>query len=192
MWLLSNPWSGWCSPTVPGFMPAAEPFMTGVVQLADTQRPHPHDLERPPRHRRNQGQARGDGLGSRLECGTDQLDAGTTLSATHTPSTQPYVDGFLLAVPTANREAYRQHAQARPWCSRNTAPSRWWNAGATTCPWENSTPCTPPCYASPTKRWCFRGSPGPTRPRETLACKSCLPTRACQPPWLKCRLTAHE
>lgn len=23
----------------------------------------------------------------------------------------PYVEGFLLAVPTANREAYRQHAE---------------------------------------------------------------------------------
>ena len=47
----------------------------------------------------------------------DQLDAlAQTLNPAHTttaPKTPPlpFVDGFVLAVPTANREAYRQHAQ---------------------------------------------------------------------------------
>ncbi len=32
-----------------------------------------------------------------------------------------YVDGFIAAVPTANRDKYRKHAEAHPSCSRNTA-----------------------------------------------------------------------
>jgi uncharacterized protein YbaA (DUF1428 family) len=44
---------------------------------------------------------------------TDQLDAlAQTLVPTETePQQLPYVDGFLLAIPTANKEVYRQYAQ---------------------------------------------------------------------------------
>ena len=51
-----------------------------------------------------------------------------------------YVDGFVVAVPTANRETYRDHAERRARCSRNTGRSRSSSAGATTCPRARSRP----------------------------------------------------
>lgn len=96
-----------------GFMPAAEPFMTGVVQLADAPNGHTY-MTWSARHATAETKAKHVEMGweAGWNAATDQLDAlAQTLSATHIPSNQPYVDGFLLAVPTANREAYRQHAQ---------------------------------------------------------------------------------
>ena len=96
-----------------GFMPAPEPFMTGVVQLADAPNGHTY-MTWSARHATAESKAKHVEMGweAGWNAATNQLDAlAQTLSATHTPSTQPYVDGFLLAVPTANRDAYRQHAQ---------------------------------------------------------------------------------
>ena len=45
-----------------------------------------------------------------------------------------YVDGFVLAVPTANKEAFRRTPARRPPCSRSAAPCRSSSAGAMTCP----------------------------------------------------------
>ena len=44
-----------------------------------------------------------------------------------------YVDGFVAAVPTANREAYASTPRRPRRSSRSTARSAWSSAGATTC-----------------------------------------------------------
>ena len=45
-----------------------------------------------------------------------------------------YVDGFVAAVPTANRETYRKHAEAAAAVFREHGALASSNAGATTCP----------------------------------------------------------
>ena len=97
-----------------GFVPTAQPFMTGVVELADAPNGHTH-MTWSARH------ATADTKAKHLEMGweagwnaaTDQLDAlAQTLVPTDTEAQHiPYVDGFVLAVPSANREVYRQYAQ---------------------------------------------------------------------------------
>jgi len=101
-----------------GFMPTAEPFMTGVVQLADAPNGHTR-MTWSARHANADTQAKHLAMGweAGWNAAADQLDAlAQTLNPAHTttaPKTPPlpFVDGFVLAVPTANREAYRQHAQ---------------------------------------------------------------------------------
>ena len=49
-----------------------------------------------------------------------------------------YVDGFVAAVPTANREAYRQHAEAAAVVFKEYGALNSSSAGATTCPMASS------------------------------------------------------
>jgi uncharacterized protein YbaA (DUF1428 family)/uncharacterized protein YndB with AHSA1/START domain len=97
-----------------GFMPAAEPFMTGVVQLADAPNGHTR-MTWSARHANADTQARHLEMGweAGWNAAADQLDALAQTLAPTTPSSppMPYVDGFLLAIPTANRETYRRYAE---------------------------------------------------------------------------------
>ena len=49
-----------------------------------------------------------------------------------------YVDGYIVPVPTAKKEAYREMAAKAAACSRNTARSASSRPGATTCPTARS------------------------------------------------------
>lgn len=96
-----------------GFVPTAQPFMTGVVELADTADGHTRMIWSA---RHATAEARSKHLEMGWEAGwnaaVDQLDAlAQTLPAHKSARPLPYVDGLLLAVPTANREAYLQYAQ---------------------------------------------------------------------------------
>ena len=97
-----------------GFVPTAQPFMTGVVQLADAPNGHTH-MTWSARHATAEAKAKHLEMGweAGWNAATDQLDAlAQTLVPTETePQQLPYVDGFLLAIPTANKEVYRQYAQ---------------------------------------------------------------------------------
>jgi uncharacterized protein YbaA (DUF1428 family)/uncharacterized protein YndB with AHSA1/START domain len=101
-----------------GFMPAAEPFMTGVVQLADAPNGHTR-MTWSARHANTDTKAKHLAMGweAGWNAAADQLDAlvqtlapEAATTAPHTPKL-PYVDGFLLTVPTANRETYRRYAE---------------------------------------------------------------------------------
>ena len=96
-----------------GFVPTAQPFMTGVVQLADAPNGHTR-MTWSARHATAETKAKHLEMGweAGWNAATDQLDAlAKTLLPTQEERRLPYVDGFLLAVPTANREVYRQYAQ---------------------------------------------------------------------------------
>ena len=96
-----------------GFVPTAHPFMTGVVQLADAANGHTH-MTWSARHATAEAKAKHLEMGweAGWNAATDQLDAlAQTLAPTETDAPRmPYVDGFVLAIPTANREVYRQYA----------------------------------------------------------------------------------
>ena len=97
-----------------GFVPTAQPFMTGVVQFADAHNGHTQ-MTWSARHATAEAKAKHLEMGweAGWNAATDQLDAlAQTLVPTESePQQMPYVDGFLLPVPTANQEAYRQHAE---------------------------------------------------------------------------------
>ena len=96
-----------------GFVPTAQPFMTGVVQLADAANGHTH-MTWSARHATAEAKAKHLEMGweAGWNAATDQLDSlAQTLAPTETDAPRmPYVDGFVLAIPTANREVYRQYA----------------------------------------------------------------------------------
>ena len=97
-----------------GFVPTAQSFMTGVVELADAPNGHTH-MTWSARHATAEAKAKHLEMGweAGWNAATDQLDAlAQTMVPTETePQQLPYVDGFLLAIPTANKEVYRQYAQ---------------------------------------------------------------------------------
>lgn len=97
-----------------GFVPTPQPFMTGVVQLADAPTSHTH-MTWSARHATAEAKAKHLEMGweAGWNAATDQLEAlAQTLVPTEPePQQLPYVDGFLLAIPTANKEVYRQYAQ---------------------------------------------------------------------------------
>jgi uncharacterized protein YbaA (DUF1428 family) len=49
-------------------------------------------------------------------------------------NTVNYIDGFVAAAPTANRDVYRRHAEQAAVVFKEPARSRWSSAGATTFP----------------------------------------------------------
>ena len=81
-----------------------------------------------------------------------------------------YIDGFVIAVPTANKQKFIDHA--------NKGDSVFIELGATRvleC-WGDDVPdgkqspiSAAPCRRTTTRPWCFRGSNGPTRRRATPA-----------------------
>jgi uncharacterized protein YbaA (DUF1428 family)/uncharacterized protein YndB with AHSA1/START domain len=97
-----------------GFVPTAQPFMTGVVELADAPNGHTH-MTWSARHATAEAKAKHLEMGweAGWNAASDQLDAlaQTLMPAETEPQQLPYVDGFLLAIPTANKEVYRQYAQ---------------------------------------------------------------------------------
>ena len=97
-----------------GFVPTAQPFMTGVVELADAPNGHTH-MTWSARHATAEAKAKHFEMGweAGWNAATDQLDAlaQTLVPTDKEPQQLPYVDGFLLAIPTANKEVYRQYAQ---------------------------------------------------------------------------------
>lgn len=96
-----------------GFVPTAQSFMTGVVELADAPNGHTH-MTWSARHATAEAKAKHLEMGweAGWNAATDQLDAlAQTLAPTETDAPRmPNVDGFVLAIPTANREVYRQYA----------------------------------------------------------------------------------
>jgi len=44
-----------------------------------------------------------------------------------------YVDGFVAAVPTQNKDIYKKHAEETAVVFKNTAPLNWWSVGAMMC-----------------------------------------------------------
>ena len=69
-----------------------------------------------------------------------------------------YVDGFVAAVPTANREKYQHHADIAAQVFKEHGA-----LSVVEC-WGDD---VPECSASRRRRWCFPGFSGPRRPCAT-------------------------
>jgi uncharacterized protein YbaA (DUF1428 family)/uncharacterized protein YndB with AHSA1/START domain len=94
------------------FVPSAQAFMTGIVELADTADGHTR-MTWSARHATAEARARHLDMGweAGWNAAVDQLDAlAQTMLPNPTETALPYVDGFLLAVPSNNRDIYRQYA----------------------------------------------------------------------------------
>jgi hypothetical protein len=80
-----------------------------------------------------------------------------------------YIDGFVIAVPTANKQKFIEHARHFDALFLELGAIRVIEAGATTCPTARSPTSAARCRPRPRRRWPFRGSSGRTRPRATPA-----------------------
>jgi uncharacterized protein YbaA (DUF1428 family) len=68
-----------------------------------------------------------------------------------------YFDGFVLAVPAANKERYRQHAADAAAIFKEFGVSRLVDAGATTCRMARSLTSSAPCRPSRRRSCCSPG-----------------------------------
>ena len=80
-----------------------------------------------------------------------------------------YVDGYVIAVPTNNRDAFTRHAKEAAAVFKEHGASSVVSVGATMCQTARSPLFPWLCRRSPTRRWCSHGSLGRLVRRGTRA-----------------------
>ena len=78
-----------------------------------------------------------------------------------------YIDGFVIAVPAANKQKFVAHARQLDPIFIELGAIRVIEFGATTSPTAKSPTSAAQSRPRPKRRWPFRGSSGRTRPRAT-------------------------
>ena len=78
-----------------------------------------------------------------------------------------YIDGFVIAVPTANKQKFIEHAQHFDALFIELGAIRVIESWGTTYPMAKSPTFAARCRRQPKKRWPSRGSSGRTRLRAT-------------------------
>jgi hypothetical protein len=78
-----------------------------------------------------------------------------------------YIDGFVIAVPTANKQKFIEHARHFDSLFIEFGAIRVIEVGGTTYPTARSPISAARFRLRPMKWWPFRGSNGRTRPRAT-------------------------
>lgn len=83
-----------------------------------------------------------------------------------------YIEGFIAAVPTANKEKYRQHAEEAAVLFKKHGALKLVESWGMTCRKAKSRTFTAPFSVKMMKRSSSPGSYGPTKPRATPEHKS--------------------
>ena len=78
-----------------------------------------------------------------------------------------YIDGFVIAVPTANKQKFIEHARQLDPIFIELGAIRVIEGWGTTPPTAKSPISAAQSRPRPRRRWPFRGSNGRTRPRAT-------------------------
>ena len=80
-----------------------------------------------------------------------------------------YIDGFVIAVPNANREQFIRHARTFDTIFLEFGATRVLECWGDNVPEGKLTDFPVPCRRSKTSLWCSPGWSGPTRPPATPA-----------------------
>ncbi|GHC97207.1 hypothetical protein GCM10007320_51820 [Pseudorhodoferax aquiterrae] len=80
-----------------------------------------------------------------------------------------YIDGFVIAVPTANKQKFIEHARQLDPIFLELGALRVIEGWGDDVPPASSRISTAPCRPRPRRRWRSPGSSGRTRPRATPA-----------------------
>ena len=78
-----------------------------------------------------------------------------------------YIDGFVIAVPTANKQKFIAHANKGDSAFIDHGATRVVECWGADVPKGKTTDFQGAVAAGTTRRWCSRGSSGPTRPGAT-------------------------